>query len=324
MITSKELLDIAAGSYGFDTSTLRKISESTNLIYMFNKNERMYILRLSKRPPKELEQVAAELDWLYFLATHGISVSLPLETGAGELVFGIEINAEYWIVCAFEFASGRFWDKNDPAWWNEEIFTAWGVAMGRLHAITKSYKPSTASRRTEFSGREALFDNIKSCPPVNETAKKLVPELVALPRDADSFGLIHYDLHPWNFYIDKSDNNYKINLFDFDDCLYGYYALDIGIALYHGLWWGRHSDAGYDFSASMIRSFLHGYLKENPLNDFWLSKIPDFMRFRQICKFSWFYNPNEVDDHQRERIRNIERGVLFSDLTLEPKLFTNI
>lgn len=55
-----------------------------------------------------------------------------------------------------------------------------------------------------------------------------------------------------------------------------------------------------------------------------LGVIPLFMRYRQICKFSWFYNPQNDDAHQRERIGNIERGALFSDLALSPEWFTNI
>jgi len=97
--------------------------------------------------------------------------------------------------------------------------------------------------------------------------------------------------------------------------------LDIGIALYHGLWWGRKNDAGHDFTREIIENFLLGYLSANHLSDFWLSKITMFMKFRQICKFSWFFKPNNIDDHQKERIRNIENGILFTDCEINPMLF---
>ena len=136
---------------------------------------------------------------------------------------------------------------------------------------------------------------------------------MALPKDKDSDGLIHNDMHPWNFYIDKD----KINVFDFDDSLYGWFSLDIGIALYHGLWWGRKDDAGNDFTKSIIVNFLDGYLSANNLSEFWISKIPMFMRFRQICKFSWFFNPGYIDEHQQERIQNIENGILFKNCEID-------
>lgn len=140
---------------------------------------------------------------------------------------------------------------------------------------------------------------------------------MALPKDRDSYGLIHFDLHPWNFLIDGE----RLNVFDFDDCLYGWFALDIGVALYHALWWGRKNDAGQEFTREIIQSFLEGYASANHLSDFWLARIPLFMKYRQICKFSWFYGPENEDEHQRERIRNIENGVLFSDCDIDLTAF---
>ena len=122
-------------------------------------------------------------------------------------------------------------------------------------------------------------------------------------------------MHPWNFYI----NGDKINVFDFDDAVYGWFALDIGLALYHGLWWGRMNDAGKDFTNNIIENFLKGYLSANSISDFWISKIPLFMKFRQICKFTWFYGDD--NDHDIERIRNIENGVLFTAYNIDMSLF---
>ena len=44
-------------------------------------------------------------------------------------------------------------------------------------------------------------------------------------------------------------------------------------------------------------------------------------RSRQICKFSWFFDPHNVNEEQKARIRNIEKGVLFSDCMLDSALF---
>lgn len=60
----------------------------------------------------------------------------------------------------------------------------------------------------------------------------------------------------------------RVNVFDFDDCAYGWFALDIGVALTLGLWFGRLSDAGHDFTNEMIKYFLKGYLAANVLSDF--------------------------------------------------------
>ncbi|MCL2058771.1 MAG: phosphotransferase [Oscillospiraceae bacterium] len=309
-MVSDILLSFAAENYGFDKSTLRFISGSTNQIYSFQINGKGYILRFSERPAEQMRQTKAEMDWLYYLAKNDINVSLPLAAGNNQLVISTEADGKTYIISAFETLAGRFWDKNDPALWSAEIFHNWGKVMGDIHRLTKAYSPAGENDvRGAFTGYEALhIENIKHCATVYKITEDLLTEIMALPKDADSYGLIHYDLHPWNFIIDGK----HINVFDFDDSLYGWFALDIGIALYHGLWWGRNNDAGQDFTNEIVDNFMNGYLSANRLADFWFDKIPLFMKFRQICKFSWFYNPSDIDEHQRERIKNIENGILFT------------
>ena len=310
-MVSKRLLARAAHSYGFQKRTLHFISESTNQIYSFQKDGKWYILRFSQRPIEQMLQTKAEMDWLYYLASHGIGVSLPLPAGNGAFVLSTEDGGKPCVISAFEALPGRNWDRNNPDLWNADVFYLWGKAMGDMHRLTKDYSPSGEARGS-FTGRDTVRNSFKDCPTVKKILEELQCEMMALPKDRDSYGLIHYDLHPWNFLIDGR----RINVFDFDDSLYGWFALDIGVALYHGLWWGRKNDAGHDFTGEIIRHFLRGYRSAYDLSDFWISKIPLFMRYRQICKFSWFYDSGHADGHQEERMRNIENGMLFNDLSL--------
>ena len=314
-MVSDNVLAFAADNYKFDKASLHFISDSTNQIYAFTKNDKPFILRFSERPLEDICQAKAEMDWLYYLSNNNINVSLPLCADNYSLVLSTEDEGKSFIISAFEALSGSFWDRNNPDLWNTRIFFKWGKLMGDIHRLTKKYvPPNEIDVRRNFTGYQALdMDNIKSCPSVCKIAEGLVSEIMALPKDEDSYGLIHYDIHPWNFII----NGEEINVFDFDDSLYGWFALDIGIALYHGLWWGRKSDGGYDFSNEIIEHFIAGYLSANALSDYWIAKIPLFMRYRQVCSFSWFYDSNNVDDHQKELIYNIESGILFSDCKLD-------
>ena len=313
-MVSDNLLNFAEENYNFDKNTLHFISESTNQIYMFKKDNRGYILRFSQRPVEHIHQIRAEMDWLYYLSKNNIGVSLPLKANNGEFAVSTQDGSENYLITSFEMVSGTFWDKNDPKKWNEKIFFNWGKVMGDMHRLTKDYMPANDNDiRDVFNGRFSLADSVKSCPSVNKIIEKLIGEIMALPKDNDSYGLIHNDMHPWNFYIDGD----KINVFDFDDSLYGWFALDIGIALYHGLWWGRKDDTENDFTNKIVENFIKGYLSANHLSDFWLAKIPMFMKFRQLCKLSWFYDPDNIDEHTKERIANIENDVLFDGCSME-------
>ena len=318
-MVSDKLLSFAANNFGFDKSTLNFISESTNQIYSFQKNGKGYILRFSERPAEQIHQTSAEMDWLYYLAKNHMNVSLPLAANNNKLVISTDEGGKSYIISAFESLPGRFWNKNDPTLWNTDIFFNWGKVMGEIHRLSKTYSPANDSdMRDAFTGYFALdADSIKSCTTVHKITEDLINEIMSLPKDADSYGLIHNDLHPWNFLIEGN----KINVFDFDDSLYGWFSLDIGIALYHGLWWGRRNDAGHDFADEIIENFMSGYLSANRLDTFWIEKIPLFMRYRQICKFSWFYDHASIDDHQEERIRNIENGIMFTGYEINQSLF---
>ena len=194
--------------------------------------------------------------------------------------------------------------------------------MGDIHRLTKDYQPSN---ETDVRGsfNHIWGENIKACTSVYKIAMDLVDEITSLPEDRDSYGLIHYDLHPWNFLIDGDE----IRVFDFDDCIYGWFALDMGVALYHGLWWGRKDDTKpvpNDFTQRMIVNFIRGYLSSNCLSDFWLAQVPLFMKFRQVCKFSWFFKPENLDEHQQERIYNIANDILFTDCKIDKALFCKV
>ncbi len=112
--------------------------------------------------------------------------------------------------------------------------------------------------------------------------ENLLKEIENLPKDKDSYGLIHNDSHPGNFLIDGE----HIHLIDFDGCMYSWYVFDIGNALYLVLWLGRNNDAGKYFTNEIMEHFLKGYLSVNPMSDFWLSKIPLFMMACKIALFS--------------------------------------
>jgi len=317
-MVSDHLLAFASENYGFDKSTLHFVSESTNQIYAFQKDGKPYILRFSNRPAEKMNETEAEMEWLYYLAKNDVSVALPLNAENGRLVIATQDGNAHYIITSFAALSGSFWDKNNAQKWNETIFYHWGNVMGHIHSLTKNFTPSSPGMvRGTFDGRFALDNNVKKCPSVNAIVEDLIQDMMALPKDKDSYGLIHNDMHPWNFLLDGD----KIKVFDFDDSLYGWFALDMGIALYHALWWGRKNDAGHDFTDSIILHFIKGYLSANDLSDFWLAKIPMFMKFRQICKFSWFFDPHNIDDHQRERISNIENDRLFSDCEIKGTLF---
>lgn len=319
---SDYLLTFAAACYEFDREALRFAAAgkyTAKQFYSFSKRDKPYMLRFAKRPASQIGQTRAEMEWLCYLAGKGISVPRPLKTANGELAALAEENGETYIIAAYSMAEGRLWDVNDPSLWNEKVFHNWGKVMGDMHRETKGFKPADETgKRPEFAN--FIGGSIKAFPSVNKIAEEVISEIAALPKDRDSYGLIHHDLGPPNFLIDGE----RINVFDFDDCAYAWFALDIAAALTFGIWFGRRNDAGYDFTSDIFKHFLAGYLSANHLDDFWLSKIPLFLRLYQLAGFAYTnHSVNPDDDDQKEQIRNIEDNILFTGCTVEYSLFKN-
>lgn len=292
------ILSRAATSFGFDVNALFFISNSTNEVYRFTKHNESFILRLSEKPPAHAATIMAELDWLSYLARNGVRVSLPIRTVDNELTAIYEGKETCFIATAFSLAPGRFFDKDDPLLWGPGIFREWGETMGKMHLHSKSYIPS------DKVGKRADWSRLKTDNPCLRQGKylallqklmELENRIESLPRDRNSYGLIHHDFHPYNFHISKDG----VTVFDFDDSIYGWFSLDIAIAAAHAVWWGSPNEeraSKNEFARMFLDVFLEGYFKHNHLDRDWIQRIPMFMEYRNICSFFWWLDPWDGDE----------------------------
>ncbi|MDR9854711.1 phosphotransferase [Paenibacillus sp. VCA1] len=316
------MLSKAAKSFAFDVSTLRLISNSTNAVYRFTKNSESFILRLSEKPPAYAEKIRGELDWLQFLGQNGIRVSLPVRTIDHDIMAVFAENETCFIATVFEPAPGTFFDKNDPLLWGEAVFKRWGETMGKMHRLSRHFKPSNdAEKREDWSrwkiGNPYLRHGKYAV--LLEKLRKLENIMDSLPREGNAYGLIHNDFHPYNFHIDGD----LMTVFDFDDCLYGWFSLDIAIAAAHAVWWGSPKEdrkSKNEFAKKFLNDFLEGYFKHYHLDRDWIQRIPMFMDYRNICSFFWWLHhwngdENNLNDAQKKAIdqavRLIENGRSF-------------
>lgn len=327
MVTS-EILSKAAVSFEFDVNTLQFISNSTNEVYRFTKNNESFILRLSEKPFAYAETIKAEVDWVSYLVQNGIRASLPIRTINNQLSAVYEENEKTYVATAFDMAPGRFFDKADPLLWGSSIFRQWGETMGRMHQLSKYYKPSKIVGKRDDWCRWNLENPYLQQGKYNvllEKLRTLENRIDSLPRDPNSYGLIHHDFHPYNFFI----NGDVITVFDFDDCIHGWFALDIAIAATHAVWWGAPKEdrkSKNEFAQKFLNDFLEGYFKHNHLGHDWIQQIPMFMEYRNICSFFWWLHSwdgdeNKLNDSQKNAIARavhlIENGHSFDGCEIQ-------
>jgi amicoumacin kinase len=247
--------------------------------------------------------VTAELDWLRYLSERGLSVAKAVPSLQGHWVEVIEVAGKSIPVVLFEKAPGHAPGDED---WNEMLFCQMGRFMGRMHHLTKEYRPvDTGSRRPIWSEDLDAFAAVYL--PAGDQAIqqryreiRIYPE--RLPQMPDAYGLVHVDFHRGNFFIHEG----QLTLFDFDDCQYSWFAEDLAMALFYAAWPPERTEEKRCFAQTFYRAFLEGYRQENDLDKQWLNEIPYFLRQREICLYMVLTSLGE--EQWDESVKRFMRG----------------
>lgn len=305
-LVNQDILSQAVIAFGINPTSLEFVSNSTNEVYKYINNNQMYYLRLSEKSIEYEMSIQAEVHWVRFLAMNGIRVSLPLLTVEGNLTAVCRDHEKCYIATVFEGVSGKFFDS-DPQAWDSPLFKRWGATMGHMHKLTSSLYEPMNSKHTRVKWSTLDIDNPHlhkgNYAVLVNKLRAIEQELMSLPTNPEAYGLIDYDFHPYNFLIEHGE----INVFDFDDSLYGWYAMDIGVVATHAVWWGSDPSkwrSKNEFSKHFLTAFLEGYLEQNNLDDQWIKRIPLFMEYRNISSFFWWLKDWDGDEGKLSESQN--------------------
>jgi Ser/Thr protein kinase RdoA (MazF antagonist) len=171
--------------------------------------------------------------------------------------------------------------------------------LSPLHAATKSFKLSTESytRKHWYEDEEYYLASHAHLLPLDvlQKGRELLSRLLTLPTDKNSYGLVHEDLHQWNFFIHEG----TLIPIDFEDCMYDWFAGDFSAGLHNAItahdyyyrtgqyeyWMGGQKKDPPTFIDYFLRHLLEGYNRENSLDVYWLRQIPDFVRRRHLSTY---------------------------------------
>lgn len=307
---SKELLLDAARRFGLKEDSLKELGKFENYVYEGEKEGVSYILRLVHSSHRNKNMVLGELDWIKYLADHGVKVARPLFSINNKMVEIIPVEGDYFSVSLFEKAPGRLLDHKNEKEWDEDIFRNWGKTLGMIHRITKEYQvPNEELRRPQWD-EDDLLDLEKYLPQdqshIFEIKKELMEYLDNLPKTKDSYGLIHTDVHSHNFFVHEGE----ITVFDFDDASYQWFISDIVIALYYSIWQWEEKKSHEEkkaFAEMLLKALLEGYREENHLEEFWLEQIPYFLRLRDITIYSVFHKKYDLSNPSQSLSKLLKR-----------------
>lgn len=320
-----EHLRHAVRSWTADEVEPRLIGEVENFVYALETPEGGRILRLTHSSHRTADMVASELEWIVWLAEHGIRACRPIPTRSGDWIEVLPVGDTYFVAALFEQAPGRpvgFRDP-DPAVWAPDLFHLWGRTLGRIHAASKRYVPSLPSlKRPEWHEDDIVVRSPDYLSPNDpgalEAMDRSLEWLRTLPSDREGYGLIHADLHQGNFHVHDGE----IWAFDFDDCAYHWFIQDLAMPIYYSLMTISLEDTAecVRFMRGFFPPLIDGYRTENALDPFWIEQLPGFLSFRDLLLYAFCYKKydpvvlNEGNSGFFNRLRrNVHEGASYAE-----------
>jgi amicoumacin kinase len=282
---SEHILAEMALRYAVLPKQLKLFRDQVDLIFSCNNKGEEFIFRLAHSSKQTSDKIFSEVDWLDHLNKAGVNIAFPIASAEGNLMEIIKADDTYFTVVKFNKAAGRQVTFKD---WNENFYRAMGSLTGQIHLATKNYIPSAkVILRDDCIKTDAARverNQLENDTGLLNLMQKLLQKLNALPRDKDSYGLLHNDINDGNMFID----NGKICLFDSADCAYTWFITDIAVILLYAV---LNFDNNYprERLSKLIRHFMtnfwEGYLQHNILRESDVEFIPDMMHLKSVFMF---------------------------------------
>ncbi len=317
----------------FGLSDPRNLEGFDSYVYECRHPQGVFVLKISHTLRQSQAELEGELDFTAYLARSGAPVVHPLLSKQQKLVEAIPDRMDgHFLAFACQKAPGEVLPDEDqinlPPAQLEDLFRRWGKLAGQLHRLAKDYlPPSPAQRRIQWYEEKEIWGYQHILPPeqtlVREKITALYQRLRALPTDADSYGLIHCDLHHGNFSVDE---NGRLTVFDFGSCLYGWFALDIAIALYYALPSppARRQERR-EFAPYFMEHFMNGYEAENHLDPAWFAHFPDLLKYDEVCSYILYFHHwdmQNLTDHRKAILQRYREAIEQDIPVVDPDLFT--
>lgn len=310
--------------YGITSPPERLTGGFTTGVYAVCRDDRPCVLRIL--PPADaaasLTAMQAELTWVDFLAARGVPVVRPVRSARGRLIETVESGGQTAIAVAFERVEGIRAEEVPFESWNPALYRELGRVAGKLHAASRQYTPPDALRRPHWSEAENYYHEAPptdpALAPIEGRRQAALRHIAALPVDPGGYGMIHGDFHCANLMIDPASG--AITVLDFDDCIYGWFAMDIAMSLFDMLVLCPAPEREA-FAPVFLECYLRGYLAENPLDARWIRELPWFLKVLEAAIYievHGYYDPQDTASWSGKflagRRERIDRDVPYTGL----------
>lgn len=265
---NEDILRIACGHIDIDFNDLLFLNDVDNFVYLFKKDKE-YILRFTHSSHKSIEQINSELEFLEYLSRSGVSVNIPVPFISGNRVEVIPFEDRYFSVCYFEKVAGEQFNHM-----NDKFIYKLGKNTGRLHLLSKTYKPYL--KRVEWYEDIFLEDSL-NFEDISKVLNKVIIEIKRRPVNKDNYGLIHTSLVGDNIIVKDSE----LSILNFNNCKFMHFIYDIAVVLFE-LFVVENPNQSVKTIEHFYELFMEGYNTENilPSEEFYYMEL--FLELKRI------------------------------------------
>ena len=264
-----------------------------------------YVLRLHRPGYHSLEELNAERLWIRALDSASISVPQGIRTSSGAEYATVQIGdtSEWRHAGLAHWAEGEvlgdqietqagFLDDPERV---ERWFGQLGSLIAAMHNQASTWVvPASFNRHAldaeGLMGQSPFWGRFWEHPALaaeqsallSQARERLFGLLDRLDKSADTYSVIHADLHSYNLLVDRS----TLSVIDFDDAGFGWHAYDLAVALLPY----RTKPA---FS-TVQDAVLRGYVRVRPLAERVRGMIPTFLLVRRLAIVGWMMHRPEL------------------------------
>ncbi|MBN1148118.1 MAG: phosphotransferase [Anaerolineales bacterium] len=267
---------IAARWLGGETA-VRCIRASANFVFHIKANQADYVLRFNHASERQVEVIAAELQYIQHLARHGVCAARPVPSPNDRYIESVPTSMGVFHAVLFEALPGEHLEFEALS---AQDFERWGRALAEVHVASQDLQVDRPYWRDHIATARRIIP--KSERSAWQELAALEERLDELPCSRENFGLVHYDFELDNILWRQG----KANIYDFDDCAYYWFVADIPYAL-RELFDDRLER--FDFEDGRFQAFLRGYRSLRQMENEELGRIALFLRLHNLVAFARIY-----------------------------------
>lgn len=293
----RHLAYAALDHYLVSVETLRCVSLRYSTIFRVETTDsRRYALRINAPRQRTRQMIFSEMSWVEALAQESsVHVAAPLRTAEGNLLVAAPATdaAEVYHVVLTEWLEGQLVTQYPDA----QSFVLLGEAMARLHQHARTYRPPSGFMQeqldTPWQWGEPYYLQPHShlLTPDQKVIVKAAQErceawLATIYAKPTCIHFLHADLHLKNAFLHQGN----LQIFDFDDSMWGHPLQDLAVPLY---WIATRLNDAPQLKAAL----LQGYSRHLPF-PYSTVQLNDAVLFRalQVTNFLIHYRLSTAPD----------------------------